>query len=91
MPCILKKKNRKNIGDVSDLGLKHVKDTYKDVDEYLATFEPLLFEEVKAQILEGKDDEESNLLFPVFMFSFITVLESFREAVRFLALYVCEI
>ncbi|XP_058214440.1 probable helicase MAGATAMA 3 isoform X1 [Rhododendron vialii] len=52
------KKNSKNIGDGSDLGLKHVKDTYKDVDEYLATFEPLLFEEVKAQILEGKDDEE---------------------------------
>ncbi|KAI8556499.1 hypothetical protein RHMOL_Rhmol05G0257700 [Rhododendron molle] len=52
------KKNSKNIGEVSDLGLKHVKDTYKDVDEYLGTFEPLLFEEVKAQILEGKDDEE---------------------------------
>lgn len=48
--------------------LRQVKDTYKDVDEYLATFEPLLFEEVKAQILEGKDDEESNFLFPVVWF-----------------------
>lgn len=52
------KKNSKNIGDGSDLGLKQVKDTYKDVDEYIGTFEPLLFEEVKAQILQGKDDEE---------------------------------
>lgn len=58
----MKKKNSKNIGDGSDLGLKQVKDTYKDVDEYIGTFEPLLFEEVKAQILQGKDDEESNFL-----------------------------
>lgn len=61
----MKKKNSKNIGDGSDLGLKQVKDTYKDVDEYIGTFEPLLFEEVKAQILQGKDDEESNFLFLV--------------------------
>ncbi|KAK1567895.1 hypothetical protein Q3G72_017867 [Acer saccharum] len=26
--------------------------------DYLATFEPLLFEEVKAQIIQKKDDEE---------------------------------
>ncbi|XP_022762918.1 probable helicase MAGATAMA 3 isoform X2 [Durio zibethinus] len=39
-------------------GVKEVKDTYKDVDDYLATFEPLLFEEVKAQIVQRKDDEE---------------------------------
>ncbi|XAR69588.1 hypothetical protein NMG60_11001239 [Bertholletia excelsa] len=51
-------KNRKVIGDGNALGLKEVKDTYKDVDDYLATFEPLLFEEVKAQIVQGKDDEE---------------------------------
>ncbi|KAF5781649.1 putative P-loop containing nucleoside triphosphate hydrolase, DNA2/NAM7 helicase, helicase [Helianthus annuus] len=41
-----------------DLGLKQVKETYKDVDDYLATFEPLLFEEVKAQIRQRKDAEE---------------------------------
>ncbi|KAJ9561302.1 hypothetical protein OSB04_006462 [Centaurea solstitialis] len=29
-----------------NLGLKHVKDTYKDVDDYISTFEPLLFEEM---------------------------------------------
>ncbi|PSS19095.1 Helicase [Actinidia chinensis var. chinensis] len=51
-------KNSKKIGNGSDLGLREVKDTYKDVDDYLATFEPLLFEEVKAQIVQGKDDEE---------------------------------
>ena len=44
------------------MGLKQVKDTYKDVDDYLATFEPLLFEEVKAQIVQGKDEEEGMLL-----------------------------
>ncbi|XP_044479104.1 probable helicase MAGATAMA 3 isoform X1 [Mangifera indica] len=50
-------KNSKNV-DASILGLKEVKDIYKDVDDYLATFEPLLFEEVKAQIIQKKDDEE---------------------------------
>ncbi|KAA8536513.1 hypothetical protein F0562_028990 [Nyssa sinensis] len=51
-------KNSKNIGDGSALGLKEVKDTYRDIDDYLATFEPLLFEEVKAQILQGRDEED---------------------------------
>ncbi|KAK1567341.1 hypothetical protein Q3G72_011063 [Acer saccharum] len=50
------KNNKKNDG--AELGLKPVKDTYNDVDDYLATFEPLLFEEVKAQIIQKKDDEE---------------------------------
>lgn len=50
--------NNKNKGDGSALSLKKVKDTYKDVDDYLSTFEPLLFEEVKAQIVQGKDEEE---------------------------------
>lgn len=50
-------KNSKVSGNKS--GLKEVKDTYKDVEEYIATFEPLLFEEVKAQIVQGKDEEET--------------------------------
>lgn len=50
-------KNRKKV-DEDKLGLREVKDTYKDVDDYLATFEPLLFEEVKAQIIQKKDEEE---------------------------------
>ncbi|PIN02212.1 hypothetical protein CDL12_25277 [Handroanthus impetiginosus] len=50
--------NGKKIGDGSAEELKEVKNTYKDVDEYLDTFEPLLFEEVKAQIVQRKDEEE---------------------------------
>uniref|UniRef100_A0A6M2F3B6 Helicase ATP-binding domain-containing protein n=1 Tax=Populus davidiana TaxID=266767 RepID=A0A6M2F3B6_9ROSI len=49
-----KKERGKGVGS----GLRQVKNTYKDVDDYLATFEPLLFEEVKAQIIQKKDDEE---------------------------------
>ncbi|VAI54735.1 unnamed protein product [Triticum turgidum subsp. durum] len=39
-------------------GLQHVKNSYASVDEYLGVFEPLLFEEVKAQILQGRRNEE---------------------------------
>jgi hypothetical protein len=39
-------------------GLGRVKNTYASVAEYLAVFEPLLFEEVKAQIVQGRSDEE---------------------------------
>ncbi|GAB4850823.1 hypothetical protein Ancab_030122 [Ancistrocladus abbreviatus] len=42
----------------SNGGLKKVKDTFEDVDDYLSTFEPLLFEEVKGQITQAKDEEE---------------------------------
>ncbi|KAK1374132.1 tRNA-splicing endonuclease positive effector (SEN1) [Heracleum sosnowskyi] len=49
---------RNNHNNVRDLGLKKVKHTYKDVDEYISTYEPLLFEEVKAQIVQLKDQEE---------------------------------
>ncbi|XP_056694647.1 probable helicase MAGATAMA 3 [Spinacia oleracea] len=42
-------------------GLKAVKDTFKDVDDYLSTFEPLLFEEVKAQIV-ARDEEGTSAL-----------------------------
>uniref|UniRef100_A0A0E0KQM1 Helicase ATP-binding domain-containing protein n=1 Tax=Oryza punctata TaxID=4537 RepID=A0A0E0KQM1_ORYPU len=39
-------------------GLRRVKNAYASVAEYLAVFEPLLFEEVKAQIVQGRSDEE---------------------------------
>ncbi|XP_074282276.1 putative helicase MAGATAMA 3 [Silene latifolia] len=42
--------------------LKKVKDTYTDVDDYFATFEPLLFEEVKAQIVQTNDEEETSTM-----------------------------
>ncbi|KAK6253995.1 hypothetical protein QUC31_015715 [Theobroma cacao] len=54
----LLKFSNKNGKDAAASGLKEVKATYKDVDDYLATFEPLLFEEVKAQIVQRKDEEE---------------------------------
>nr|BAJ93869.1 predicted protein [Hordeum vulgare subsp. vulgare] len=38
-------------------GLREVKNSYASVDEYLGVFEPLLFEEVKAQILQGRRND----------------------------------
>ncbi|XP_025013172.1 probable helicase MAGATAMA 3 isoform X2 [Ricinus communis] len=52
-----KERGKSDNGDATS-GLRQVKNSYKDVDEYLETFEPLLFEEVKAQIIQRKDDEE---------------------------------
>lgn len=59
----------KNLKKVSaaELGLREVKDNYKDVDDYLATFEPLLFEEVKAQIVQKKDTEEGFIFYFYFL------------------------
>ncbi|KAM0972355.1 hypothetical protein ACFX1X_020392 [Malus domestica] len=57
----LKDKQQKSKGgeiDYEGLGIARVKDTYKDVDDYISTYEPLLFEEVKAQILQEKDMDE---------------------------------
>ncbi|KAJ0976868.1 hypothetical protein J5N97_012342 [Dioscorea zingiberensis] len=51
-----KKKDFKNR---SSDGLQKVKNTYRDVEEYIGVFEPLLLEEVKAQIVQGKDEEEA--------------------------------
>ncbi|CAL9186896.1 unnamed protein product [Musa hybrid cultivar] len=53
------KKNRKDRNE-STSRLKRVKNTFKDVEEYLGIFEPLLFEEVKAQIVQGNDDEDKS-------------------------------
>ncbi|KAI9103657.1 hypothetical protein K1719_023280 [Acacia pycnantha] len=43
-------------GDIS--ALPKVKSQYKDVDEYISTYEPLVFEEAKSQIIKENDDEE---------------------------------
>ncbi|KAH9626455.1 hypothetical protein KSS87_004956 [Heliosperma pusillum] len=51
------KKSSKGVDKKED-ELKKVKDTYTDVDDYFRTFEPLLFEEVKAQIVQTNDEEE---------------------------------
>ena len=60
-------KRKVEIEEGGSLGLKKVKDRYNDVADYISTFEPLLFEEVKAQISQKKDDNEGNL-FHLFFF-----------------------
>ncbi|XP_050228879.1 probable helicase MAGATAMA 3 [Mercurialis annua] len=55
------KKKERGKSDYGSRGLRKVKNTYEDVDDYLQTFEPLLFEEVKAQIIQRKDDEVTEL------------------------------
>ncbi|KAK1402324.1 putative helicase MAGATAMA 3 [Heracleum sosnowskyi] len=55
---LLQESVQKNNKKAGDWGLKEVKHTYKDVDEYISTFEPLLFEEVKAQIVQEKEEKE---------------------------------
>jgi senataxin len=57
---LTKENERKNRKDSKEK-LNVVKNTYKDVDDYFETFEPLLFEEVKAQILQNKDGEEASV------------------------------
>ncbi|XP_050374255.1 probable helicase MAGATAMA 3 [Argentina anserina] len=37
------------------LGITKVKDRYTDVDDYISTYEPLLFEEIKSEIASNKD------------------------------------
>lgn len=49
-----------------------MKNTYKDVDEYFDTFEPLLFEEVKAQIVQQKDEEQGvSFIYPYILIRLI--------------------
>ncbi|WOL15526.1 hypothetical protein Cni_G24307 [Canna indica] len=55
---LIRESTNKNARGESSSKLKRVKSTFKDVDEYLGIFEPLLFEEVKAQIVQGNDDED---------------------------------
>lgn len=49
------KKRKKGVDD----GLRSVPLSFRDVNEYLAVFEPLLFEEVRAQICRGEEEEGS--------------------------------
>ncbi|CAK8570386.1 unnamed protein product [Lathyrus sativus] len=45
----------------SALKLVKVKDKYKDVDDYISTYEPLIFEEAKSQIIRGIEEEEDGV------------------------------
>ncbi|XP_006847151.2 probable helicase MAGATAMA 3 isoform X1 [Amborella trichopoda] len=51
-------KNKQSSKVSASWGLKNVKETFKDVEEYIGIFEPLLFEEVKADIVKGLDEDE---------------------------------
>ncbi|KAF7842677.1 putative helicase MAGATAMA 3 [Senna tora] len=51
-------KKQKNSGDEDASTLPKVKSQYKDVDDYISTYEPLVFEEAKSQIVRVKEDEE---------------------------------
>lgn len=46
------KKRKKEVTD----SLRNVPLTFTDVNDYLSVFEPLLFEEVKAQICRGEEE-----------------------------------
>lgn len=69
-------KQKKNSGEEEETAgglassLVKVKNKYKDVDDYIATYEPLIFEEAKSQIIKEKEDEEGILNFNNFAFFF---------------------
>nr|XP_023920246.1 probable helicase MAGATAMA 3 isoform X2 [Quercus suber] len=52
-----KNKDKEKAADGA-IGLKEVKDNYKDMEDYISTFEPLIFEEIKAQITQRTNEDE---------------------------------
>jgi len=48
---------RRNNGKATTSKLVNVKNQYKDVQEYENTYEPLILEEAKSQIIRGNEDE----------------------------------
>lgn len=69
------------------LGVKKVKNTYKNVEEYLGTFEPLLFEEVKANIARDMDEDEGVVFFPYWNFMIQMLLNFLLVTVIFLRFF----
>lgn len=56
------KQQNKEKGKIDEsLGFRQVKNSYSDVDDYISTYEPLLFEEIKAEIVSKQN--ESMLVF----------------------------
>lgn len=49
---------RRNNGKATTSKLVKVKNQYKDVQDYENTYEPLILEEAKSQIIRGKDEDE---------------------------------
>jgi len=56
--CFQKQKNSEEKGTAKPSTLVKVKNRYADVDDYIATYEPLIFEEAKSQIIKEKEEEE---------------------------------
>ncbi|XP_020234530.1 probable helicase MAGATAMA 3 isoform X1 [Cajanus cajan] len=54
----LVKESKKRKKGTAESTLVRVKTQYKDVDDYIATYEPLIFEEAKSQIIKEKEEEE---------------------------------
>ena len=57
----VKQQNKENGKIDESLGFRQVKNSYNDVDDYISTYEPLLFEEIKAEIVSQQN--ESMLVF----------------------------
>lgn len=62
--CVFQNKKRNN-GKATTSKLLKVKNQYKDVQDYENTYEPLILEEAKSQIIRGKDEDEG-----IFSFTF---------------------
>ncbi|KAG2399306.1 helicase MAGATAMA 3 [Vigna angularis] len=52
------KESKEQKKGTAELSLMKVKNRYTDVDDYIATYEPLIFEEAKSQITKEKEEEE---------------------------------
>ncbi|BAT74038.1 hypothetical protein LR48_Vigan464s000400 [Vigna angularis] len=55
--ALLKESKEQKKGTAKSTLVK-VKNRYTDVDDYIATYEPLIFEEAKSQIIKEKEEEE---------------------------------
>ena len=51
-------KETRNNGKPTASKLVKVKNQYKDVQDYENTYEPLILEEAKSQIIRGKDEDD---------------------------------
>ncbi|GLJ40367.1 hypothetical protein SUGI_0830590 [Cryptomeria japonica] len=54
-----RQKERSKINNEGGVALKKVGSSFKDKNEYLRVFEPLLLEEIKAQIIRGEEEQEA--------------------------------
>jgi len=59
--CVFRNQNqRRKNGKATTSKLVKVKNQYKDVQDYENTYEPLILEEAKSQIIRGGKDEDED-------------------------------